>query len=181
MRIVAGEFRSRVIRAVDGTGTRPTTDKVKEAIFSRIGPYFDGGVMLDLFGGSGNMSLEAISRGMEKSIINDKDGKAIRTIKENVKSLGVEKRCVIMKMDYHRVLEEMKSQKQSFDLVFLDPPYKKQQIHEILTLLDEYERMCLKIRSVVLRNERMSLMALLASHIIRKEVHYEKSNLSRKF
>ncbi|WP_416325858.1 16S rRNA (guanine(966)-N(2))-methyltransferase RsmD [[Eubacterium] hominis] len=139
MRIVAGEFRSRVIRAVDGTGTRPTTDKVKEAIFSRIGPYFDGGVMLDLFGGSGNMSLEAISRGMEKSIINDKDGKAIRTIKENVKSLGVEKRCVIMKMDYHRVLEEMKSQKQSFDLVFLDPPYKKQQIHEILTLLDEYD------------------------------------------
>ena len=64
MRIVAGKFRSRVIEAVDGDATRPTLDKVKEAVFSRIGPYFDGGEMLDLFGGSGNMSLEAISRGI---------------------------------------------------------------------------------------------------------------------
>ena len=64
MRIVAGKFGSRVIQAVEGQTTRPTTDKVKEAIFSRIGPYFDGGSILDLFAGSGAISLEAISRGM---------------------------------------------------------------------------------------------------------------------
>lgn len=139
MRIVAGEFRSRVIQAVEGNGTRPTTDKVKEAIFSRIGPYFDGGMMLDLFGGSGNMSLEAISRGIEKSVLCDMSVKAIRTIKANCKTLGVEERCTILKMDYHRALQEVKRQGLCFDLVYLDPPYKKQQIHEILGILDELD------------------------------------------
>lgn len=139
MRIVAGEFRSRVIKAVEGNGTRPTTDKVKEAIFSRIGPYFDGGVMLDLFGGSGNMSFEAISRGITRSVLCDRDGKAIRVIKENAKSLNIEERCTILKMDYHRVLTHVREQGLRFDLVFLDPPYKKQQIHEILRILDEYD------------------------------------------
>ena len=62
MRIVAGEFRSRVIDAVEGSQTRPTGDKVKEAVFSRIGPYFDQGIMLDAYAGSGNISFEALSR-----------------------------------------------------------------------------------------------------------------------
>lgn len=139
MRIVAGEFRSRVISAVEGTGTRPTTDKVKEAIFSRIGPYFDGGHMLDLFGGSGNMSFEAISRGMDTSLLCDVSVKAIRTIKSNAKTLGVEKKVTIWKMDYHRALQQAKENGKTFDLVFLDPPYKKQQIHEILTILGELD------------------------------------------
>lgn len=139
MRIVAGEFRSRVIQAVDGNATRPTTDKVKEAIFSRIGPYFDGGAMLDLFSGSGNMSLEAMSRGIETSVLSDVSGKAIKTIKDNAKSLGVLDRCRILKMDYHRVLDLVASEGKQFDLVFLDPPYKKQQIHEILLLLDNLQ------------------------------------------
>lgn len=139
MRIVAGTYGSRVIQAVDGTSTRPTTDKVKEAIFSRIGPYFDGGIMLDLFGGSGNMSLEAISRGIDESYLCDTNTKAIKTIQENAASLGVMKQCHILKMDYHRALQELLQKKVQFDLVFLDPPYKKQQIHEILCLLDEYD------------------------------------------
>lgn len=139
MRIVAGEFRSRVISAVEGNGTRPTTDKVKEAIFSRIGPYFDGGSMLDLFGGSGNMSFEAISRGIDTSLLCDVSVKAIRTIKANAKTLGVEQKVTVWKMDYHRALQQAKEEGKTFDLVFLDPPYKKQQIHEILNLLDELD------------------------------------------
>ena len=139
MRIVAGEFRSRVISAVEGNGTRPTTDKVKEAIFSRIGPYFDGGSMLDLFGGSGNMSFEAISRGIDTSLLCDVSVKAIRTIKANAKTLGVEQKVTVWKMDYHRAFTTGKREAKTFDLVFLDPPYKKQQIHEILNLLDELD------------------------------------------
>ena len=71
MRIVAGEFRSRVIDAVEGSQTRPTGDKVKEAVFSRIGPYFDQGIMLDAYAGSGNISFEALSRGMQESYMCD--------------------------------------------------------------------------------------------------------------
>ena len=77
MRIVAGTYRSRVIQAVEGNSTRPTQAKIKEAIFSRIGPYFDGGVMLDLFAGSGNMGFEAISRGIDSVVFCDSGYKAI--------------------------------------------------------------------------------------------------------
>lgn len=139
MRIVAGTYRSRVIKAVDGTNTRPTSDKIKEAIFSRIGPYFDGGAMLDLFGGSGNMSFEAISRGMDTSLICDHHAKAIMTIKDNCKSLGAEKQCSIWKMNYEQALAKVKKEGLCFDLVYLDPPYKKQQIQAILLYLEEHQ------------------------------------------
>ena len=71
MRIVAGKHRSRKIEAVPGMNTRPTLDKVKEGVFSSLGTYFDGGWFLDLFSGSGNMALEAISRGIEKAVMVD--------------------------------------------------------------------------------------------------------------
>lgn len=138
MRIVAGEFRSRVIKAVEGDATRPTTDKVKEAIFSRIGPYFDGGIMLDLFGGSGNMGLEALSRGMDEVYFCDSSYKAISTIKQNVASLGVEARCHITKADYQGMLKRMAQAGTRFDLIYLDPPYRKQQIHNILNFIHEH-------------------------------------------
>jgi 16S rRNA (guanine966-N2)-methyltransferase len=139
MRIVAGEFRSRVISAVEGNTTRPTTDKIKEAVFSRIGPYFDGGNMLDLFGGSGNMSLEAISRGMEHALVCDVSHAAVSTIRKNVKTLDVASRVTIWKMDYRQVLAKASQEQRTFDLVYLDPPYKKQQILHILQYLDTHD------------------------------------------
>ncbi len=137
MRIVAGAFRSRVIQAVPGDSTRPTQAKIKEAIFSRIGPYFEGGVMLDLFGGSGNMGFEALSRGMEQVYFCDSSTKAIQTIKANACALAVLPQCHIVKSDYRQMLKRMIQAKQSFDLIYLDPPYRKQRIHEILEVIDE--------------------------------------------
>ncbi len=138
MRIVAGEFRSRKIEAVTGDATRPTTDKVKEAVFSRIGPYFDGGEMLDLFAGSGNVSFEALSRGMQTSLMCDKQRKAIETIKRNSQTLNVKNRCVIWQVDYKKALQKIVEEQRQFDLVYLDPPYKDQNIIEILTFLEEH-------------------------------------------
>lgn len=139
MRIIAGTFGSRVIQAVEGQNTRPTTDKVKEAIFSRIGPYFDGGEMLDLFAGSAGMSLEAVSRGMGHTLLVDHHGKAINTIRKNIATLGVASQCDVWKMDYKAALHKAADEKRSFDLVVLDPPYKKQQIASILQFLDEHD------------------------------------------
>ena len=84
MRIITGEYGGRKLKAVPGNNTRPTTDKVKESIFNIIGPYFDGGVCLDLFAGSGGLAIEAVSRGMEKAVLIDQDPLAIKTIKENI-------------------------------------------------------------------------------------------------
>lgn len=139
MRIVAGTYRSRVIEAVDGDATRPTLDKVKEAVFSRIGPYFNGGEMLDLFGGSGNVSLEAISRGMSHAILCDVNGKAIATMRKNIQTLGVKENCEVWKLDYKKALALAREQGRKFDFVYLDPPYRKQQIDWILTSLEEYD------------------------------------------
>lgn len=137
MRIVAGKHRSRILKSLEGDQTRPTLDKVKEAIFSRIGPYFDQGNMLDLFGGSGNISLEAISRGMEHSLIVDCSHKAVGIIKANVKALHEEEHVEVWKMDFRSALNKCAQEHRKFDLVYLDPPYKKQQIDDILTFLVE--------------------------------------------
>ena len=80
MRVVAGTLRSRKIEAVEGMDTRPTGDKVKEAVFSRIGPYFQGGEMLDVYSGSGNIGIEAISRGMHHACLNDMSPSESKTI-----------------------------------------------------------------------------------------------------
>lgn len=139
MRIVAGAYRSRVIKAVEGDSTRPTTDKIKEAIFSRIGPYFDGGIMLDLFGGSGNMGLEAISRGMKEVYFCDMNYKAIATIKANATSLDILDKCHIQKCDFKTKLKQCYDEGLKFDFIYLDPPYRKQQIDWILSYINTYD------------------------------------------
>ncbi len=136
MRIVAGTYRSRVIQSVPGDSTRPTQAKIKEAIFSRIGPYFDGGDMLDLFAGSGNMGFEALSRGITSVTFCDCNYKAVQTIKTNAATLKASAQCHIFKMDYEQLLQRLIKEKRTFDLIYLDPPYRKQRIHEILTLID---------------------------------------------
>lgn len=133
MRIIAGKHRSRRLKALEGDATRPTTDKVKEAIFSSIGPYFDGGSILDLFGGSGSIGLEAISRGMEMAYIVDCNLAAIQVIKENVKTLKEEARTTVIKGNYEMALQQL--QQQQFSMVFLDPPYKLDVAESIIEYL----------------------------------------------
>ncbi|MFB9769389.1 16S rRNA (guanine(966)-N(2))-methyltransferase RsmD [Lactiplantibacillus modestisalitolerans] len=128
MRIVAGEFGGRRLKAVPGMQTRPTTDKVKEAVFNIIGPYFDGGRSLDLFAGSGGLSIEAVSRGIDQAVLIDRQYQAIKTIRENIVVTKAADRFDVIKGDAQRVLERLATQGQTFDLVFLDPPYAKQQI-----------------------------------------------------
>lgn len=123
MRVIAGEFKSRQLKSVDSKLTRPTTDKNKENLFNMIGPYFDGGVCLDLFGGSGGLGIEAISRGMDYLYSVDKQYKAFQTIKENIHTLKIEDRAFVYKMDYQKALQKFCNEGKCFDLVLLDPPY----------------------------------------------------------
>lgn len=139
MRVVAGTLKGRSIKAVKGTNTRPTTDKVKENIFNIIGPYFDGGLALDLFGGSGNLGIESLSRGIDRVIFVDRETIAINTIKENVKDLRIEDRVEIYRNDYFRALKALVKRKIQFDLILLDPPYKGQKINEIIEFIHEHE------------------------------------------
>ena len=128
MRVVSGDFGGRRLKAVPGVKTRPTTDKVKESMFNMIGPYFDGGRSLDLFAGSGGLSIEAVSRGIDKAVLVDKQRQAIQTIEQNVAVTKAQDQFEIMRQDANRALTILADQDIKFDLIFLDPPYKLQKI-----------------------------------------------------
>ncbi len=137
MRIVAGDFGGRKLSAVPGMATRPTTDKVKEALFNIIGPYFDEGTSLDLYAGSGGLSIEAVSRGIKRAVLVDRQYQAIKTIKKNIAVTKHEEQFDVYKMDAHKALNLFKKDGLRFNLVFLDPPYAKQQIVNDLTKMVE--------------------------------------------
>ncbi len=133
MRIVAGKYGSRPLESVQGNTTRPTSDKVKGAIFSSLGNMFSSGNFLDCYSGTGSMALEAISRGMDQAVMIDKDRRAIQTIRHNVKNLDAQDQCKVIQGDVFRVLEHLAY---TFDYVFIDPPYAKQKNIELI------ERIC---------------------------------------
>lgn len=138
MRVIAGKYKSRQLKTVDSQLTRPTTDKNKENLFNMIGPYFQGGICLDLFGGSGGLGIEAISRGMDELYSVDKQYKAFQTIRENFRALKIEDIAHVYKMDYQKALIKFAQEGLQFDLVFLDPPYGLKINEKILHFLVEH-------------------------------------------
>lgn len=125
MRIIAGTRRSRLIKSLDGIQTRPTLDKVKEALFGKLGPWVEGKRGLDLFAGSGNIGLEALSRGAERMIFVDGSQAAINIIKENIAALDFKDQSEVYRMDAFHACRFLKSKQEVFDFIYLDPPYGK--------------------------------------------------------
>ncbi|WP_042160375.1 16S rRNA (guanine(966)-N(2))-methyltransferase RsmD [Paenibacillus gorillae] len=133
MRVIAGAAKGRTLKAVPGMNTRPTTDKVKEAIFSMIGPYFDGGVALDLFAGTGGLGIEAWSRGVERTIFIDREKISIDIIRHNTEMARMGSAAEIYRNDAERAIKLLEKRGVVFKLVFLDPPYKMTQMDELMT------------------------------------------------
>ncbi|SNH53238.1 16S rRNA (guanine(966)-N(2))-methyltransferase RsmD [Streptococcus pneumoniae] len=125
MKIVSGIYGGRPLKTLEGKTTRPTSDKVRGAIFNMIGPYFEGGRVLDLYAGSGGLSIEAVSRGMSSAVLVERDRKAQTIVAENIQISKEIGKFQLLKMDAERALEQVSGE---FDLVFLDPPYTKEQI-----------------------------------------------------
>jgi len=125
MKIVSGIYGGRPLKTLEGKTTRPTSDKVRGAIFNMIGPYFEGGRVLDLYAGSGGLSIEAVSRGMSSAVLVERERKAQAVIAENIQMTKEVSKFQLLKMEADRALEQVGG---TFDLVFLDPPYAKEQI-----------------------------------------------------
>ena len=124
MRIIAGEKKSRRIEAPEGTDTRPTADRIKEALFSILQRRLYDASVLDLYAGSGALSLEALSRGAASAQLVDKNFKACKVIRQNIQSLGYEEKAQLMNTEDEKAVEMMEGQGRTFDLIFLDPPYR---------------------------------------------------------
>jgi 16S rRNA (guanine966-N2)-methyltransferase len=123
LRIVAGRLGGRRISAPPGRDTRPTSDRVREALFSILGPI-DDLAALDLFAGSGALGLEALSRGAARAVFVDRSPRAIAAVRANVEALGVAEQSEIVRADARAFLQKASTAGDKYDLAFLDAPYR---------------------------------------------------------
>lgn len=143
-RVITGEFRGTILNAPKGDSTRPTTDKVKEAIFSMIQTRVYDCKMLDLFSGTGQMGIEALSRGAESITLVDKGGPAIKVILSNLEKIRIQKgdsRVKVMRKSATQALTELGQEGKKFDIIYLDPPYKIafDEACKVANLVNEYD------------------------------------------
>jgi pantetheine-phosphate adenylyltransferase/16S rRNA (guanine(966)-N(2))-methyltransferase RsmD len=123
VRIIAGSARGVRLAPVP-QGVRPTSDRVREAIFNALGQFFDGGEVLDLYAGTGALGMEALSRGCEKATFVEKNGRAVRVIRENLARAGFVERGEMLRGDVTEVLGRFVAEGRKFHLIFSDPPYR---------------------------------------------------------
>ncbi len=138
MRIIAGERRGLKLYTLDGVTTRPTLDRVKETMFNVINFDIQDKVCLDVFAGSGNLSMEAISRGAKCSHLIELDKNAFDIINKNIEKANFEDRAIKYNSDFREAFKKIKNNNIKFSIVFLDPPYNEGFYDETLDLLLEY-------------------------------------------
>lgn len=138
MRVISGKLKGRKINGYDIEGTRPTMDRVKESVFGSIQNYIEDSVVLDLFSGSGNLGIEAISNGASKCYFVDNNKRCINIIKDNIKQFDIEDYSVVIQNDYKKVLDYFEDNSIKFDIIFIDPPYKYEVINELIDIITRY-------------------------------------------
>lgn len=124
MRIISGSARGTKLVTLQGENTRPTLDRVKEALFSIIQNRIIDSNVLDLFSGSGALGLETLSRGAKLAVLCDNNIEAIKIINQNIEKTKMKDKTIVINDNYTKCLQMLKNKNMKFDLIFLDPPYK---------------------------------------------------------
>ena len=136
MRVITGKARGVVLKTPEGMLTRPTSDRVKEALFSIINFDLPGATVLDLFGGTGQLGIEALSRGAKSAVFVDAREDACRLIRENLKRTKLEAQGKAVRADY---LDYLKRSREKFDIILLDPPYAEVFLENALKCITEID------------------------------------------
>ncbi len=166
MRIVAGEAKNRKIKSQNTHNVRPTMERVKESLFSIITSYIEGAVFLDLYSGTGNIALEAISRGAKRAVMIEGNPEALKIIIENVNNMKFQDRCRAYRNDVMRAIEILGNKRESFDIIFMDPPYK--------------ENLCGATINKILENGLLKKTGILiAEHFIKEDMPEEIGELKK--
>jgi 16S rRNA (guanine966-N2)-methyltransferase len=137
VRIIAGKARGRKLISPETMETRPTLDRVKEAMFSSIQSYLRDAVVIDVFAGTGSLGLEAASRGAEEVYLVDKSSVTFPLLKQNVENLKFSDFCIPLNMDSYEALRMLSKKGKKFDIIFIDPPYCKEMIPEAMKIVKE--------------------------------------------
>ena len=139
MRIISGTSKGRRLVTQKGQALRPTSDRVKESIFNILSDEVEGKVVLDLFAGTGNLGIEALSRGAKKTLFVEKGRQAIRLIQRNLLQCGMERQSEILPKDVTLAIGILKQRGESFDVILMDPPYEQGLIQKTLMKLQSHK------------------------------------------
>ncbi|MCD8026088.1 MAG: 16S rRNA (guanine(966)-N(2))-methyltransferase RsmD [Clostridiales bacterium] len=173
MRVITGSARGRRLETLDGEDVRPTTEKIKEAIFSIIQFEIEGRAFLDLFAGSGQMGIEALSRGTKCAYFVDNSKKSLDTVKRNLKAAKLEQNAKTFAMDFHGFLV---SNTQEFDIAFLDPPYRTGALQQALELV---ARNMKKTGVIIAENPtEEEILSNYANFVLDRQYRYGKIKIS---
>lgn len=195
MRIIAGYAKGRKLKSPENQDIRPTSDRVKEAIFSMIAFYIPGKIVLDLFAGTGNLGLEALSRGAKFSVFVDNNREALKLVNQNIKLLGYKDKTSVVFSDALKALDLFRKRNEKFDIVFIDPPYRQSLYGEIIQSIAEndiIDRSGILIiehpADIKLKDEYEGLKKIKEKKygntsitILKREDNYENSGLSGQF
>jgi 16S rRNA (guanine(966)-N(2))-methyltransferase RsmD len=140
MRVIGGTFRGRKLKTFKGSAIRPTTDKVREAVFNILGPLLPLERALDLFAGTGAMGIEALSRGSLEAFFVDSSPKAVTIIKDNLEALGLSENTRVYRKDVKSAVNSFSENGELFDLIFIDPPYEAGLLLQTLGLIAGKDR-----------------------------------------
>ena len=135
MKIISGKYKGRTLKGFDLKGTRPTMDRVKESVFASIQDYIKDSIVLDLYSGTGNLGIEALSNGAKYAYLVDINKDAINIIKDNIKMLNIDNTNIIQG-DASKILLSLINDNIIFDIIFLDPPYNTNELDKVLTIIN---------------------------------------------
>ena len=167
MRVIGGNARGRQLKVPKGQALRPTAGRVKESLFDILPHDLSGAKILDLFAGTGNLTIEALSRGAVEAILVDSSAQSGKAIRENLRRLNLASRGKLWMMPVTRALPLLARQGETFDLIFMDPPYERRLIEPALKIID---------KETLLRDSGV----LIAEHSVREPItfHLETLNLT---
>ncbi len=173
MRVITGEARGRKLITLEGEDVRPTTDKVKEAVFSAIQFDIQGRKFLDLFAGSGQLGIEALSRGAESAVFVDSSRKAVDIIRKNLANTGFYDRAEVLHTDG---LSYLSMTGKEFDIVYLDPPYSTGVLQEVLPKVVEKVK---KTGIIIVENpEKEEIFEKYGDFMLDRQKHYGKIKIT---
>ncbi len=138
MKVISGILKGRNIFGYDIDGTRPTMDRVKESVFASIQDYIKDSTVLDLFSGSGQLGIEALSNGANKCYFIDNNKEVIKVLEKNINNLNIKDKSIVLNCDYKKSLHYFHDNNITFDLIFIDPPYDYNVYEKIMNKIDEY-------------------------------------------
>lgn len=172
MRVITGSARGAKLKTLEGLATRPTSDRVKEAVFNIIQFEVEGRRVLDLFAGSGQLAIEALSRGASYAVLVDQNADSVKVIKDNLKKTKFDQQASVFQSDYLRFLS---TTRETFDIIFLDPPYAEKFLENALRKISEIDILSEGGIIVCERSREKVLPATVGDLICSKDYNYGKT------